>query len=132
MISTGRRDLAANRWSPFVHVIDFVGFDLTGATFKAQVRDTLDDPGAALITLNNAGAGAQGISVTTTSSGGVTTSHVTVQIDEATIEGVYAPGTGKHPAGADIELFYDLHITSGGIKVRWLEGYFTIRAGATQ
>src|SRR3546814_12837315 len=39
---TGRLPLAANRWTPFAYSVAFIGYDFTGATFQAQVRDRKD------------------------------------------------------------------------------------------
>lgn len=133
MIPTGRRDLAVNRWAPFQHTIDFVGFDWAGATFNMQVRKFPDATGSALITLGNASSPSEGISVTTETVDGKTTSHVQIRINETTIEGIEGPGAGTLPQGADVSLFYDLQVTATGLpKNRILEGFFTIRAGVTQ
>lgn len=130
MITPGKLDLVAQRWSPFVYVIDFVGLDFSAATFAMDVRLYRDAPGAALIALTNAASNAQGISVSTSTTEGVITSSVQIRINETTLEGLLLASSG---AGRDVELVQDLHITGGGfIKTRWTEGKFTIRAGATQ
>lgn len=130
MIIPGQLDLAAQRWTPFVYVIDFVGFDFTAATFAMDVRLYRDAPGAALVSLTNAASNAQGLSVSVTTEESVDTSALQIRINETTIEGLLLGSAG---AGKDVVLVYDIHITGGGLeKTRWVEGSFTIRAGATQ
>lgn len=131
MIETGKLDLRARRWTPFVYVIDFEGLDFSAATFASEIRLYRDAPGAALISLANAASNAQGVSVSVTTDGAVPTSHVQLRINETTLEALLLNST---PAahGKDVRLVWDIHITGGGfIKTRWLEGDFTILAGAT-
>lgn len=126
----GTLPLRAQRWTPFVYTIDFIGQDFTGAAFAMEVRLRPDAPGSALITLAGASAPSQGISVTVATVDGVPTSSVEIRIDETTLEGVL-PNAGK--AGADVVLAWDIHITfGGGLKTRWLQGSFTIEPGVTQ
>jgi hypothetical protein len=126
----GTLPLRAQRWTPFVYTIDFVGQDFTGATFAMDVRLRPDAPGSALIALAGASAPTQGISVTVATVSGVPTSSVEIRISEATLEGVLL-NAGK--AGADVVLAWDIHITfGGGLKTRWLQGSFTIEPGVTQ
>lgn len=130
MITPGRLDLVAQRWTPFVYVIDFEGLDFTGATFALQARLYRDAPGDPLISLTNAAANAQGISVSVSTAEGVPTSHVQIRVNETTLEDLPLGAAGP---GQDVKLAQDLHITGGGFpKTRWLEGDLTIRAGATQ
>lgn len=131
MINPAQLDLTAQRWTPFVYVVDFEGLNLTGATFAADIRLYRDAPGAALIALSNAAANAQGVSVSVTIDGDdVPTSHVQIRINETTLESLLLGAAG---AGRDVDAVWDMHITGGGfIKSRWLEGAFKIRAGVTQ
>lgn len=132
MITPGKLDLVAQRWTPYVYVIDFPGLDFTGATMAMDVRLYRDAPGAALVALGNAASNAQGLSVSVATEDDVTTSSVQIRINETTLEALLLNST---PAahGKDVGLVYDLHITGGGfIKTRWIEGSFTVRAGATQ
>lgn len=130
MITPGRLDLTVQRWTPFVYQIDFKGLDFTGAAMAMQVRLYRDAPSAALISLANAAANAEGLSVSVATADGVTTSTVQIRINETTAEGLLL-NAGK--PGDDITLVYDLHITGGGFpKTRWIEGALIIRAGATQ
>lgn len=129
MITPGKLDLPLLRWQPFKFTVDFVGYDFTGATFKAEFRAFRDAPDPALISLSNASSPSQGISVSAATTGGVTTSTVEIRIDEATIEGL--PFT--NPRGTDFEMVWDLVITGGGFpKSRWLEGSANVHGGSTQ
>lgn len=125
-------DLVADRWTPFDDSFQFpAGVDLTGAVLRAQVRAYRDAPGAPLIDLGNATAGAQGLSISTASDPdtAIITSTVRMSIDEATIESIIK----TNPVGGDLCLAWDLHVTIAGVgKRRWIAGSFTIRAGATQ
>lgn len=130
MPDTGRRDLVANRWEPFVHTIAFEGFDFTGAVFKMQIRLTPDTPGTPLVDLATVTTSVEGVrlvSVTTTDS--VPTSTVSIRIDELTVEGLPA----ADELGNNAVLAWDMQITpSGSDKFRVLEGTFTVKAGVTQ
>ena len=121
MFDTGRLPLQANRWVPFAYSIDFVGFDFTGAVFKAQVRDRKDGGFVrADMTVSLA-------SVTTAE--GVPTSTVSLAIDEATMEAMNA----ATEVGDDAKIWWDLHVTpSGETKFVALEGPFTVKAGVTE
>lgn len=130
MITPARVDLVAQRWSPFVDVTAFEGFDFSDATFAMHVRAYRDAPGDPLISLANAASNAEGVSVSVATVEGDPVSSVQIRINETTLEALLLNAAG---AGKDIALVYDLHITSTGLgKVRWMEGSFTIRAGATQ
>ncbi|KQY96404.1 hypothetical protein [Brevundimonas sp. Root1423] len=134
MIKPGQATLEAQRWAPFVDVTAFEGFDFSAATFAMHVRQYRDAPGDPLISLTNAISSAQGVSVSvaTVEVDGVDTlvSSVQIRINETTLEALLLNAAG---AGKDIPLVYDLHITSTGLgKIRWMEGDFIIRAGATQ
>lgn len=130
MMAAGQLSLLLNRWQPNFVAIDFVGYDFTGAAFKSELRAYRDAPDPALVTLQNATAGTQGISVAvTTDDEAIPTSTVTLQYDEATIEGL--PFT--NPRGTDLELVWDLTIDpTVGEKLRWLEGPCIIHGGSTQ
>lgn len=130
MITPGHLDLTVQRWTPFVYQIDFEGLDFTGATMAMQARLYRDAPGAPLISLVNAAANAEGLSVTVTNVDGVPTSHVQIRINETTAEGLLLNAGAP---GDDVKIVHDLHITGGGLpKTRWVEGSLIIRAGATQ
>lgn len=133
-MTPGRLDLRAHRWTPFFYDIDFAGYDFSAATFALQVRSYRDQSGTALISLVNASAGSQGLSVTVVTTEGVPTSTVRIRINETTLEDLLPFATNGRPADdPDVPLVWDLHITSSGLgKVRWLEGSFTIVAGVTQ
>lgn len=130
MIIPGRLELLAQRWTPFVYVIDFEGYDFTGATFLSHLRLYRDAAGDPLVALENAASNAQGVSVSVATVGGQPVSSVQLRINETTLESLLLSAAG---AGKDVAVVWDLHITGGGLpKTRWLEGDFIIRAGATQ
>lgn len=123
-------DLVAYRWAPFIETpFGFEGFDFSAATIEMQVRLYKDADGAPLIDLAEAAPGTEGVSCALVTVDDVTTSLLTVQIDEATVN---AMPFGGEP-GSDAPLRYDLKITGGGLpKTRWFQGKFTIAAGVTQ
>lgn len=131
MPSTGRRDLVANRWEPFVHTVAFEGFDYSAATFAMQVRLTPDAAGSPLVSLATVGSiGTEGITITgTTVAGGITTTNISVRINEATMAALPLPAE----RGATMLLAWDMQITpsGGGTKFRVLEGAFTVSPGVT-
>ena len=134
MITPAKVDLVAQRWTPFVDVTSIEGFDLSSATFAMHVRLYRDAPGDPLIALTNAASNAQGISVSvaTVEIEGVEmpVSSPQIRINETTLEALLLAASGP---GQDVTLVYDLHITTTGLgKVRWMEGSFIIKAGATQ
>lgn len=129
MIAPGYVELTLYRWQPNIVSFAFVGRDFTGATFRAQIRAYLDAPDPALVTLENAAAGSQGISVAVATDGGVPTSTVTLQFDEVTIEGL----PFSNPRGTDPAFVFDLVIDpTDDMKRRWIEGPCIIRGGSTQ
>lgn len=129
MILAGQLEVVVNRWQPNKVEIDFVGYDFSAATFKAQVRPYRDAPDPALITLSKQAAGTEGISVIVERDGATPTSTITMLFSEGTIENL--PFT--NPRGTDLRLVWDLTITSSdGLKTRWLEGPFTVHGGSTQ
>lgn len=128
MIIPGNVPLRVYRNTPFVQVITVANYNFSAATFAAQVRAYRDAPGSALITLGNAAAGSQGISCTYSAP----TSTIILQIDEATIDALLPFPANGVKAGADVNLFWDFHVTGGGlVKTRLLQGTFTIEPGVT-
>ncbi len=124
MITPATLALTANRHAPFVYAIQINDIDLTGAVLDMHVRLDFGTPGDPLIDLSPQTAGTQGLSKVI--AGGNTT--LTIQIDEAALEGLPAPAE----VGDDLVLAYDLQITpSGGTKAVWFRGSFTVRAGVT-
>lgn len=124
--------LSGGRQVPFVHEWEFVGQDLTGATFKMQVRDS-KAAGAALradlATVVTAIEGVRLASVTTVDS--VTTSIVQVIIDAATMALMDVAEDTQQP-GDDMAIYYDMIITpSGSSAFVAVAGTFTIVAGVT-
>lgn len=139
MSFTVRRDLVANRWEPFVHVVRFEGVSYAGASFAAEVRDRKDGGFARATLATVGGVGTEGITIVSTANedidfGGdtgvqnVPVTTVSMRINEPTVEAMaVAP-----EAGDDGVIWWDMQITpSGGVKFRPLEGTFTIKAGVT-
>ncbi|SMF70495.1 hypothetical protein [Allosphingosinicella indica] len=150
MMRAGTMTIDANRWEPFTTIIEFLGVAFTGATLQAQVRQKKDNPGAALVDLttvtnpNTEGlrliyAGSATVAdhiaagrlsgVPDGMGAGDTTalSLVGMRINEATMEAL----PPAKEIGADLTLFWDMQITQGGAKRRWLEGPFNVLAGVT-
>ena len=143
--------LTGDRWTPFVHTIEYQGDDLTGADFRMQIRLTYDAPGTPLFDKGAvATAAEEGIRLVyggtatvaahiaagrigdipdgmqTTDS--LSLSIIAIQIAEATMEGMPFPGE----RGDNAPLYYDMHVTPfGGVKQVWFRGPFIVRAGVT-
>lgn len=115
--------------------IDWMREDISGATFKMEIRLEPGDTGSALVTLNNATAGSEGISATydagylhpdTEEVVGATI--IRPQINEATME---ALATAADTSDS-VEANYDIHATISGVKRLLLYGKFTYYPGVTQ
>lgn len=131
-MTPGTLTLTVYRNVPFLDSIRFVGLDFTGGTFAMQVRLLPGTAGDPLLSLTNATAGLQGLSVAVTEESGLDVSTLTIQIDEATIDALLPASSNGQKAGTDVALFYDLIITGAGLpKTRWLEGSFIIAEGVT-
>lgn len=120
---------------PFLDSLAIEGANLTTATFKMEIRNLPGDTGTALVTLNGASAGSEGISCTYDPSYAdpetgepFAASIVLIQINEATMEAL-ATGT---PTNAAVELAYDIHVTPvSGPKFVLCYGKFTYSPGVT-
>ena len=126
--------ITVQRWAPYLYAPFAIrGLDMAAATFAMHVRQYRDAAGSPLISLTGQAAGTEGVSCVYATENAYSTSLITIQINEATIEAVLPfPGSGVK-AGASVELVYDLQITGGGLpKTRWFQGAFTIEPGATQ
>lgn len=125
------------QWGGAIGNADLItlGKDWSAATFKLEVRTAKAAAGAALITLNNATAGSEGVSATydpdyvDPENGEVAgATIIRPQIDEATLSGLAAAS----PASADRVLYYDLHVTPSGLPKRvYCYGAFTVDPGVT-
>ena len=139
--------LVADRWTPFVHRIEYQGENLTGAAMSAHVRLTPDAPGTpALSFANGAGAilvygGTASVAdhlaagrISEVPEGMATTdllplSIIQLEATEAGMEAMPFPAD----RGDDALFYWDMHITpAGGTKQVYFRGTFTVRAGATQ
>jgi hypothetical protein len=146
-------DLEADRWTPFIHSLVFIGVDLTGAAYAMHVRATKDVSGTPLASLATAAAGAEGVRTIYAGSATIADhiaaarmlpderpqsfeltdvvmlSEVGIRVNEATMEAMPWPGV----RGNDLTAYWDLHVTpSGGVKEVYAAGKFIVRAGATQ
>lgn len=109
--------------------------DWSAGTPKMELREEPGGTGTALVTLNAAAAGSQGISlsydatyVSPTTGAVVGGTRLRCQIDEATIEALLTPAD---PA-EDLVLYYDIHITPPTLpKMVAASGTFTIKPGVT-
>lgn len=151
MIEPARLDLAGDRWVPFIRSLPVVNALLEGATFAMQVRLLPDTEGEPLIALGTVStASAQGVRVIASATDTVAAHIVAgrlidvpagydvtdevdvtllgIRINELTMESLPAAGE----LGADLTLYWDLHITPiGGVKDRYAGGKFIVRAGVT-
>lgn len=120
---------------PWVEDLALEGPDYSGGTFKMEIRQNPGDGGSALVTLNGAALGSEGISATYDAgyvdpeTGETFAATVFVlRINEATMEGL-AVGT---PTDEPVELHYDIHVTpSGGTKFVLAYGAFIYNPGVT-
>lgn len=130
-------DIPAFKRVPFDDDVAIIGENLTGATFAMHIRAHPGDTGTALVSLANASAPSQGLSVIYNPAyqymDGVElitapASQIRICIDEATLEGL-SLGT---PYDEPVELYYDLHTTpSGGTKRVQFGGQFILKPGVT-
>ena len=132
--SPGRLDLIAYRGSIYLHDVVFLGQALYDTSFYLTVRAFRDAPGDPLIFLQTTAAGTQGMSSVVFTEDGVTSTRLTIQIDEDTIMETLPFDSSGRPADApDVSLVYDIHILSfEAPRYRALEGAFTISAGVTR
>lgn len=135
MITPARLVLAADRWTAFTASLLFASasadVDLSDATMRMQIRTRPDAAGSPLVDLNVVpSSGEQGIRVfdpETIDAHATTT--IGIRINETTMEGLPFPAD----RGADLTLWWDLHVTqAGALKQRWMAGEFIVRAGVTE
>lgn len=130
-------DIPAFKRVPFDDDVAIIGENLTGATFAMHIRAHPGDTGTVLVSLANAAAPSQGISVAYNAAyqyqdGAelitAPASLIRICIAEATLEAL-SLGT---PYDEPVELFYDLHTTpSGGTKRVQFGGRFILKPGVT-
>ena len=131
--------LTAYKHVPFVSEnIQIIGPNITSANALMQIRVKQGDEGSALVTLNKAAQGLQGVSLTynpaytyqDASGNAVATTATTVliQIDETTLEAL----SFNNPKNSPLTLSYDIHLTKSGDRKRlFCEGQFIIIPGTT-
>lgn len=98
------------------------------AVWEMQIRERPGKEGSPLVTLTNAAADLQGLYATVSEQDGVSTTHLFIRIDEVTMEALPQP----FPVGADVTLYYDIHVTPAGDDKRVaLAGPFIVKPGVT-
>lgn len=126
MFETVSAPLVGWRTNALVETIVINGLDLTGATFRLEVRDRADGGTlrAGLDTVaTSASEGVRIVSVETVD--GVPVTTLGVRINETTMEAMPA----APEAGDDIELHWGMHITpSGELKFMAFDGPLTVKA----
>jgi hypothetical protein len=127
-MSAGRLDLRADRHTPyFPDLIDFPGVDFTGATILLEVRQVKDTEGPALISLTDV-EDEQGVYISTSSPGGLITTHLQIFIFKEVMEALPYPAE----RGEDLVLWWDLLIQPPSLfRKRWLQGKFIVEAGVS-
>lgn len=116
--------------------IVILGIDYSAATFKMEIRPLPGDSATALVTLNNAAAGSEGISATydegyldPESGATVGATIIRPQVNETTMEGL----STATPSDDSVDAFYDIHMTpSGGAKTLLAFGQFNYHPGVTR
>lgn len=155
-----RYDIVAERSLVFIDTVDFLGENLTGATFAMQVRQHPDLGGTANANLATVTDNSEGVRLMYAGSMTVS-SHIAAGRLSPEIYQVSNPATGNlyqptdtvadsnvriligqptmdalPPApevGDDIHLHYDLLVTiSGSVPVKRLYGLFTVRGTVTR
>lgn len=120
---------------PWVETLAIEGPDYSGATFKMELRTLPGGTGGAVVTLNNAAAGTQGISATYDAAyvdpitADVFAATVLLfRIDETTMEALPAAS----PTDASVSLYHDLHIDPvSGDKFLAIYGSYDYSPGVT-
>ena len=127
LFNTGSLPIAQDRWSPMAYQIEIQDYDLTGASFALQVRDSKDGGTLRANLTTTTTPGAEGVRLVSASA---SASTIEICIAEATMEAMDIASDAGSP-GADGIGWWGLHITpSGGTKFLALEGTFTVKAGA--
>lgn len=122
--------LGGPRWQALATTMRFDGADLTGATFRLQVRLLANAPGAPLVDLQTVtSAAAEGVRLIGVETiDGRPVSTLGIRINETTMEGL--PFTGE--MGDSSLLAWDMQITpAGGLKRKWVGGDFIVEPGVT-
>ena len=150
MLVPANVELRGGRWVPLITTVRIIGINLTGATFKMQVRLYPDAPGSPLYEgLTVTSATAEGVRLvyggSATVSAHIAAGRLTeipdgmlgtdslnltilgIRVNETTMEGFPFPDE----RGNDLELAWDLHVTVTD-KQKYMGGKFVVEAGVTQ
>lgn len=121
--------LRGARSAALIATIVIDGVDLTGATFRLEVRDRRDggELRAGLDTVSSAASeGVRIVDVDT--SGALPVTTLSIRFNETTMEAMPTEGNGSEP-GDDMPLWWGMHITpAGGIKFLAYDSTFTVEA----
>ena len=128
MFPTARYDQRAGRYVPYTDYLEIEGYDFTGATVKAQVRDRKNGGQVRADLAQVTTAAAEGIRIDdVVVTEGVPTTRIAWRVNETTMEAM-----PKTDPGADVELWFDIHLTPiGELKFVLLGGRFLVEAGVT-
>lgn len=130
MDATARLALGGKRYQAYSKTMRFVGVDLTGATFRMEVRLKPNTPGEPEIALNTVtSAAAEGVRLVGVEAiNGKPVSTIGIRINKTTMEGL--PYLGE--LGNDDTFAYDLMVKPvGAIEQAWVEGAFVAQAAVT-
>lgn len=130
MDQVGRLSLGGRRYQAYSKTIRLVGVDLTGASFRMEVRMLPNTPGAPLLALGTVGtAAAEGIRLVSVEQvDGQPVSTLGLRVNKSSMEAL--PFSGE--LGDDSAFAYDLMVDpSGGLEQVWLAGPFVAQAGVT-
>lgn len=130
MDNVARVTLGGRRYQVCTRSVRIVGVDLTGASFRMEVRLAPNTPGIPLVALGTvttgAAEGVRLIGVETVD--GKPVSTLGLRVNKSTMEAM--PFTGE--LGDDSVFAYDLMVTpAGGVEQAWLAGDFVVQAGVT-
>lgn len=118
----GGTNIRQPRHQDFVLSIGFPGLDLSAAAFTLQVRENKDAPDPALLDLENAAEGANGIHATLLSVDGSDYTEVVCRSAVALFDAIPL----AEPRGADLPLFYGFKING----VEYFAGQFILEGQA--
>ncbi len=130
MDQVARLPLGGRRYQAYAKTLRFVGVDLTGASFRMQVRMLPNTPGAPLLALETVASGAaEGIRLIGVEQvNGQPVSTIGIRVNKTSMQAL--PYAGE--LGDDSAFAYDLMVNpAGGLEQVWLAGDFVAQAGVT-
>lgn len=130
MDQVARLPLGGRRYQAYAKTLRFIGVDLTGASFRMQVRMLPNTPGAPLLALATVASGAaEGIRLIGVEQiNGQPVSTIGIRVNKTSMQAL--PYAGE--LGDDSVFAYDLMVNpAGGLEQVWLAGDFVAQAGVT-